>query len=64
MKEVGKFNTELKLFQETAVFKSDTLLFIRWLAEKQGKTHSAPAGELALAVALKKATPIKNHENS
>ncbi len=58
MSELGKFNTEIKLFKEEAHFKSETLMFIRWLAEKQGKVHSEPAGELALAMAIKTDTPI------
>lgn len=53
MREIGKFNTELLLFQEELPpLKTETLLFIRWLAEKQGKTHSEPAGELALALRI------------
>lgn len=54
MKEIGPFNTELKLFQETLPpIKTRTLQFYRWLAEKQGRTLSAPAGELALAERIK-----------
>ena len=63
MKEMGQFNTELKLFKETLPpVKIATLEFMHWLAKKQGKVHSAPCGEFALAAEIMKA-PSEGQNN-
>lgn len=60
MREMGQFNTELKLFKETLPpVKTETLMFHRWLAEKQNKTVSRPVGDLALAMVIKENKPIE-----
>lgn len=49
MKELGRYDTELQMFVEKPKpIKLGTLRFIRFIAEREGRTLSAPAGVLAL----------------
>ena len=59
MKEVGRYNTELHLFEEKPLLKMKTLLFNRWLAENKGMTLSIPSGEYALALTIVTGLPIE-----
>jgi hypothetical protein len=58
MREVGKYNTDLHLFEEKPKVKMKTLLFHRWRAENNRRTLNIPTGEYALALTVTTGLPI------
>lgn len=59
MKELGRYDKDLQMFVETPhPVNLGRLRFMRFIAERDGRTVSDPAGDLALAaVIVKDPTP-------
>lgn len=62
MREIGKYNTDLHLFQEKLPpVRGDVLLFQRWLVDNAKGEHlpySKPTGEFAMALVIQDKLPV------